>query len=419
MANDGASKTTQLDSSISSERSVGHLSANAKSLTNVDRPVIVILIGPLWPGHEAAGPNISIRAMCKSLCEKYDFRIIARDRPFGAVAPLAANGVWYDIGFAQISYLTVGRFGPRNLLAYISEQNPSLIILNSFFDPEFTLPVLLARRIGRFRGIPCIISPRGEFSKGALSLKRYKKAVFRTLAKSIGLHAGIHIHATSDEEVSDCVRALPDHPVSYVDNFRELFDLPLHISADKNGPIRLIFIGRISPVKGLDIALRAMHHTTSPVNLSIYGPVGDLEHWQRCQELIETLPAHADATWHGEIANDDAPAALAAHDLFVMPSLSENFGHAIFEALASGTPVIIGDKTPWRGLAAIFAGWDLAVGDHQAIAHRIDAFAQMSSDEQLAWRKGAREKARSWAQSNDSARQMSALFQRLIDKDAV
>lgn len=382
------------------------------------KPVVVILIGAFWPGNDSSGPNLSIRAQCEALGDQFDFRIIARDRPFGADTAMAKPGEWHDLGYARIAYLPVGRLGAEGLIAHILAEKPSLIILNGFFDREFTNPVLLARRFGRLRGIPCLLSPRGEFSSGALALKAGQKSVFLKLAAALGLHNGLAFHATSEEEVRDIARALPGNPVTLVTNFRPLFAAPPHVGRANGEPLRLMFLARIARIKGLDIALNALAKASAPAHLSIYGPVGDADYWHQCEQLIAALPRHVGATWHGEIANDDAPATLAAHDLFVLPSLSENFGHAIFEALASGTPVIIGDQTPWRHLASISAGWDLPVGDVQAVAERIDAFAAMSGEERLVWRDGAREKARSWAQSNDSARQMSALFQRLIDKDA-
>ena len=44
---------------------------------------------------------------------------------------------------------------------------------------------------------------------------------------------------------------------------------------------------------------------------------------------------------------------------FFFPTLGENYGHVIYEALDSGCPVLISDQTPWRGLSEVGAGWDL------------------------------------------------------------
>jgi glycosyltransferase involved in cell wall biosynthesis len=59
----------------------------------------------------------------------------------------------------------------------------------------------------------------------------------------------------------------------------------------------------------------------------------------------------------------DVWSVLADSHFFVLPTLGENFGHAIVEAWQSGIPVVISDRTPWRGLAQKNVGWDLALED--------------------------------------------------------
>jgi glycosyltransferase involved in cell wall biosynthesis len=54
---------------------------------------------------------------------------------------------------------------------------------------------------------------------------------------------------------------------------------------------------------------------------------------------------------------------MAEHKLFLIPTLGENFGHVIFESLAVGCPVLISDRTPWRGLEEKGVGWDVPLGD--------------------------------------------------------
>lgn len=381
------------------------------------KPRILVLIGAFWPGHESSGPNLSIRAQCEALADRFEFLVVARDRAFGAVTPLDDGRGWRDLGYARARYLPVGAMGAHGLAALLRETPHDLLVLNGFFDREFTLPALFARRLRRGRRAPVLVSPRGEFTSGARSLKSGRKRVFATLARVLGLHRGVHVHATSPAELADIEAALPGNRVTLVPNFRPLFAPPPHVPRDPGAPLRLAFLGRISPVKGLDIALEALARAEVPARLDIYGPVSDPVHWQRCAALIAALPPHIAAIHHGEIANAEAPAMLAAHDALLLPSLSENFGHAIFESLASGTPVIIGDRTPWRDLGAACAGFDCPVGGIAAFADAIRTLEAMDLPETAAWREGALARARAHALSSDAQSKMAQLFDMLIARE--
>jgi glycosyltransferase involved in cell wall biosynthesis len=83
----------------------------------------------------------------------------------------------------------------------------------------------------------------------------------------------------------------------------------------------------------------------------------------------------------GEIANAELPAVTAKHHIFVLPTSGENFGHAIFEALALGKPVLISDQTPWRGLRAAGAGWDLALDKPGLFREAIEEAGTFGQDE--------------------------------------
>jgi glycosyltransferase involved in cell wall biosynthesis len=83
------------------------------------------------------------------------------------------------------------------------------------------------------------------------------------------------------------------------------------------------------------------------VSLSIYGPAEDLEYWLLCQRQIELMPVNINIKYYGEVEHKIVPLVLSKADVFILPTLGENFGHVIFEALSVGTPVIISDNTPW------------------------------------------------------------------------
>jgi len=376
----------------------------------MSRPVVIVLIGAFYPGHESAGPNISVKAMCETLADEFDFRIVARDRPPGAAVPIVQSGLWHEHGYARIRYLPVGKAGAIGLAALLRETPHDLLLTNGFFDKEFTIPALIAQRFGRVPRRPVLLSPRGEFSSGALGLKPARKAVYRQLVDRLGLMRDVVFHVTSEEEESDIRAAFPHHPVRRIGNIRPLFALPDHPSAAPADPLRLAFLGRISPVKGLDFALRSLALVSTPVHYAIYGPISDPVYWAQCEALIAQLPPHVSAEHAGELANSAVGAAMAQHDLLLLPSKSENFGHALFESLCAGTPIMIGQKTPWRGLEADSAGFDLPIGDPLLFAQSIDRFAALDGTQRLQWRNGARTLAEKFVAESTAVADMAHLM---------
>lgn len=379
------------------------------------KPQVIILIGAFWPGHESAGPNLSVKAMCESLSDQVDFFLVARDRPFGAAEPMVATGEWRDLGWAKIHYLTVGSKGAEGLAALLRATPHDLLFINGFFDREFTIPAMLARRFGKAPRTPVIISPRGEFSSGALGLKNARKGLYLALVRLLGLAKQVTFHVTSEEEQADTRKLFPKNRVERITNVRPLFALPPYQPGDV---FRIAFLGRISPVKGLDVALEALALVTARVEFTIYGPISDPVHWARCEQLIAALPENVTAHRGGELTNDAVPAAMAAQDLMFMPSRSENFGHAIFEALCAGTPVLIGDRTPWRELEAAKAGFDVPLPNPAALAAAIDRLAAMSPAGYAEWRAGARAMAERFVAGSTARVDMARLFLALTGRSA-
>jgi glycosyltransferase involved in cell wall biosynthesis len=76
------------------------------------------------------------------------------------------------------------------------------------------------------------------------------------------------------------------------------------------------------------------------------------------QTLARELNVAPRVTWTGLLQHELKWGAFAASDAFVLPSHQENFGIAVTEALASGTPVLISDKINiWREVDADKAGF--------------------------------------------------------------
>jgi glycosyltransferase involved in cell wall biosynthesis len=77
----------------------------------------------------------------------------------------------------------------------------------------------------------------------------------------------------------------------------------------------------------------------------------------------------------GSVAGDAKTAAYREADLFVIPTLNENFAVTVAEALAAGTPVIATKGAPWRGLASEGCGWWIDHGLEPLVAALAKAMA--------------------------------------------
>ena len=381
------------------------------------KPAILVLMGCFSPGADASGPNQSLRAMCEALGDDFDFRIAARDRAFGSRESQSPGPGWRPVAGARAQYLRIGPLGARGLAGLLNETPHDLLMLNGFFDREFTLPALTLRLGGVVTRRPVLLSPRGEFSAGALSLKAGVKRAWLTAALACGLLKGVTLHATGEEEAADIDRVLAGRlPTVTAPNARFLFQRPPARSRAPGAPLRLAFLGRISRIKNLDFALKVLARVKAPVIYDVYGPDSDPAYAKACQNLAATLPPHVVVRFHGEVSNAEAPRLLAAHDLLFLPTLGENFGHAIFESLASGVPVLISDRTPWRSLEARHAGIDLPLERPDLFAQVIERFAVMAPADFIPWRDGARLEAELETVRSDAARQLREMLLRACER---
>ena len=106
----------------------------------------------------------------------------------------------------------------------------------------------------------------------------------------------------------------------------------------RNGDIRLLYVGRISREKDLDLlaaAYRRLRDEGLPVQLFIVG------HGPYSEAFEKSLP---EAFFTGYLTGSELATAYASADIFVFPSTTDTFGNVILEAQACGLPVIVSDS---------------------------------------------------------------------------
>lgn len=341
------------------------------------KPTILVTLGHYLPGFKSGGPLRSIVNLVEYLGDDFAFRILTRDRDLGDAAPYRNVPIdrWHRIGRAEVFHASPKNLSATAVSRLIAETPHDLLYINSLLAPPCGLYPLLARRTGRLPRRPLVVAPRGIFSAGALSLKSRKKRSFFVLTRVAGLYRDALWHASSEFERADVHRVMGKEASVSVAS-----DLPLApragVPAARTGAaFELVFLARIAPMKNLHFALEALAHVRQPVRFSILGPEQDHAYWHRCREAIAALPGNVEVVRGGPVPPEEVPEILAAHDLMILPSLGENFGHSIAEALAVGTPVLISDRTPWRDLARHGLGCELPLDNPRRFAEEIDARA--------------------------------------------
>ena len=110
-------------------------------------------------------------------------------------------------------------------------------------------------------------------------------------------------------------------------------------AADRQ-PVRLLAVGRLVPVKGYGVLLRALSDLLKrglDVRLTV---VGDGPMKQTLAELTLDLGISDRVEWEGAVGQDRTPAYFAAADIFCLPSFQEGLPIVLMEAMLAGKPVI-------------------------------------------------------------------------------
>jgi glycosyltransferase involved in cell wall biosynthesis len=328
------------------------------------RLVVLVLIDWYLPGAKGGGPVHSVSRIIEQLGEEFRWKVITRDRDLGDTIPYPSinDHDWHAVGRAHVRYLRSASGLSMRLRSAVRGTRYDVVYLNSFFS-RLSVAFLFFRRLGFVARTPVMIAPRGEFSVRALGFNAYLKRLYIRLARVLRLCDDVVWAASTVYEARDIRREFatgnPEFRVQVVQDMVARLPAKAMPAPDKNrGAANLVFLSRIDRMKNLDGALQLLRGIRGKVTFDIYGPCNDEEYFAHCQTIAADLPENIVVRFLGAVPPDKVIDVLGQYDLFVLLSLGENFGHVVYEALASGCPILISDQTPWRGLQRTGGGWD-------------------------------------------------------------
>lgn len=273
----------------------------------------------------------------------------------------------------------------------IASQSAEIVHNNSLW----MMPNIYSYQAARKNGCKIVTSPHGTLSSWALNHRRLKKRIFGFFMQYPALRETDLFHATCEKEYHEIREAGYRQPVAVIPIGMELPDLVNTSQHDPSRMRRIVYFGRLHAVKGIDRLLLAWNQAyLDGWEVIIAGPDGG------ALDALQNLVAQnhiPNVSFVGEINGKAKYSFLADADLCVLPSSTENFGVTVAEALASGTPVIASQGTPWKGLERERCGRWIPIGIEPLVVALREMMA-LSDDERAAM--GAR--GRTWIQRDFS-----------------
>jgi glycosyltransferase involved in cell wall biosynthesis len=341
------------------------------------KPKILVFCDYYLPGYKSGGGMRTIVNMVERLHTEFDFFIVTRDHDgredFDSYITVKIND-WNSLGDSKVFYLPKSDIKISVIKKRIAEIQPNAIYLNSYFA-TLAIFVLMLKRFRRIPKLNVILAPCGELTEGSLKLKSFKKKTFKFFANILGLYTNLVWKASSDLEVSE-IKAVSGKSgtVFVASDLPSKAILPDYKQSQKrvkeSGKLRIVFMSRISMKKNLMWFLEVLSQTKENIQFDIIGPIEDRNYWEKCLSLIKSFPKNIKCDYLGSIPNNEVTARMIDYDFFVLPTLSENFGHVFLEALSAGCPLITTDRTPWLNLEEKNIGWDIPL-ENVSMWHNI------------------------------------------------
>lgn len=307
--------------------------------------------------NQSSGPSYSVSRLCQSLHD------IGQDVDLHVLEPVPNEQPDYQLhAHPSSKFPGAVRLGwspamKRELDQAAKQAN---VVHN---HSMWMMPNIYSYRSARKAERKFVFSPRGTLSGWAMKRSYMRKRLVWWYGQKAAIFGADCLHATSEKELDEIRANGLKQPVAVIPNG---IDVPVFIKPRlRTGHTRiLLFLSRLHPVKRVDVLLQRWKHLQTKFpdwELVIAGPLkGDYP--QKMLKLSAELGLER-VTFTDEVLGAEKSNLLAAAELFVLPTNTENFGVSIAEALAHATPVIVTKGTPWAGVETRACGWWIDHGE--------------------------------------------------------
>lgn len=311
---------------------------------------ILHVVPTYLPARRYGGPIVSVHGLCRALAARGHEVVVATTNVDGPGDTAVPFGHAVDLDGVKVRYFPSTRlrrlyYSPP-MRRFLAESIGGWDLVHT--HSAFLWPTSVAARIARAAGKPYVLSPRGMLVETLIAsrstlLKRGWIALFER--RNVALAAAVHV-TSSLERRELLALGLAARRFIEVPNGVDMAPAMEPIPADPPAAPYALFLGRLTWKKGLEPLVDAMAHAPG-VELVIAG--NDEEGARpRLEARAAGAGVGARVRFEGYVEGARKQALIERAALLVLPSLSENFGNVVVEAMAAGTPVVV---TPHVGAA--------------------------------------------------------------------
>jgi len=210
-------------------------------------------------------------------------------------------------------------------------------------------------------GMATFIQPHGLLMPYSYRLNKIKKALSFHLIENKNIKLSKALIACSSDEANSLKVLFPDKPIAIIEN-----GVPKEIVRKSNIIVKrddsaktIIVVSNITPVKGHERLIMAFSKVDPKLSknwkIIIVGD-GNQKYIKKILSLIHDYRLNSKVELLGPLYGDKLLYHLDQSDFFVLPSLSENYGIVVAEAMARGLPVLTTKATPWKIIERLNCG---------------------------------------------------------------
>ncbi|MDO9629234.1 MAG: glycosyltransferase [Acholeplasmataceae bacterium] len=338
---------------------------------------VLIILGRYLPGYKDGGPVRSIINLVDSFHVQFDFHILTKDRDQGDTDPYShiLYNEWNTVGNAKVYYAQNEKI-TKDLIVHLSKPMDVIYVCGVFNDYVFY--TLILKMQGRIQQ-KVVVAPMGSFSTGAFQIKSTKKKLYISMFRMLGLFKNVEWSLTSEMEVRELHQIIKNPKnVVIAEDLPRMYVLNLNELIKEVNSLNVVFISRVSVKKNLTYAIDILSKVKGNVKLSIYGNIEDSTYWNTCLEKLALLPNHISWEYLGEAPSENILSTFSKYHAFLFPTLSENYGHVIYEALASGCIPVISNQTPWQDFDAFQCGYVIKLENLNQFVYTMQTLIDMN-----------------------------------------